>query len=293
MNTYAPYLEALRGKEDALSKNKLYSIFGLNGFDLNWETAYKPNKDVEHPKLLIGGCSFTFGEGVPYEMSWGHQLAKTLKLEDNYLNISGVGWGIHEFAKRMLNYMYHHGNPEYVVFLAPELFRGTFFVDGKNTLSRLSGTDSEHHLEYDLKPLTLSGRERLTWSSVKYSKKPHILEDVLSFELVLQQSLEWLSRLLMYCYQSNIKVAWGTWDAEAKEFFNYIKSLNEFPLDFSSYTPLPTYAGPESLLTEPLDDCHKDLEEEHKGYFTHGFDKKHSGVHYHAHWAEELYSKLK
>lgn len=284
------YLYEIRDSKFQIDVETLLSTFSLGGGAGWWEN-YKGVGVGEKVDLLIGGCSFTYGRGVDYEKSWGPLLAEKLGV-DTYVNISQVGWSLHAFATRMLNYMHINGNPKYVAFLVPELYRAELLMNARTF--RSADNDKKLENSYDVKGITLAKRDPLTFNPVKYSKSPHIIEEILPFEMALQQSCTALGMLLKYCEQNKIKVAWGTWSSAEAEFFDYVSSVsNLFPISFDSYVDTLQYQGKGNPNNTVVDGCHLDLKALYPDNFDEGNDGKHAGVHAHAHWAEDFYNKLK
>tara|TARA_B110000503_G_scaffold62712_1_gene99264 strand:- start:574 stop:1464 length:891 start_codon:yes stop_codon:yes gene_type:complete len=288
---WAEHLMPLRESNAIPDKVNLLNAFGLTGGDFSWE-GYMSENTTGKAELLVGGCSFTVGMGVKYEDSWGPRLSTLLGVE-SYVNISRVGWSSHAFATRMLNYMHVHGNPKYLAFLAPELHRAellvneeTYKVEGGQLGDRVGST-------LDMKPITLAQRNLEGFKPVKYSKSPHVIQEILPLEIAIQQSCTAISALLRYCEQWDIKVAWGSWDVSASDLFHDVAMRPDLPVSFTSYTDTPSFLQKNTPHLEFPENCHLELEELHGQNFTLGNDGRHAGVHFHAHWAEDLYHKLK
>lgn len=275
------------------SKNldQIQQALGLHGGSESDLLNYAKNQGGEFSTpvdLIVAGCSFTRADGVPYELSWGHRLSGLLDI-DNYVNISGTGWSAHEYITRMLNFMHVHGNPRYIAVLNTELYRAAVMLN----------VEDNNAGDYEPSPvgftqLTLAGRGESGYKSVKYSKRPHDLSEIISLDLAAQQSLNSINALIRHCKQNNIKLAWGTWDGGSAELFEYLASSKEFTIDYSeTYVPLPHYQDRHSNYTVLPETCHLDLKQSKPDIFFAGSDDgRHSGSHYHAHWAEGLYSRL-
>ena len=285
------WLKDIREIGSEIGKHTFESFYGLSGVDLE-RVSHRKFGTGGRPKLIVGGCSFTYGVGVPYELSWGHRLAELLGVS-NYLNISRVGWSIHGFSTRMLSYMQTFGDPEYLAFLTPDLYRSEFLLNSDKNQGDSHKLPHEEKVMIRDSTMNFSPNNKST-SFSKYSKAPHKLSEVLGPEIFAHQSLESLTNLLRYCYKNNIKVAWGTWEVFANELYKFTANLEDFPLDFSTYVDLPSYTYTDKPMVLIEDGCHSELKEAHKECFDFGLDDGvHAGAHHHAHWAEEIYNRIK
>lgn len=282
------YYSSIRNSKDL---NQVLQALGLQGGSENDLRNYALGQDREFSTpvdLIVAGCSFTKAEGVPYELSWGYRLSGLLGV-DNYVNISGTGWSTHEYITRMLNFMHEHGNPKYIAVLNTELYRAAMML---NVEDNSAGDYTPNSVGFS--QLTLANRGGPSYKTVKYSKRPHDLSEVISLDMAAQQSLNSINALIRHCKQNNIKLAWGTWDRSSAEFFEYLASSKELSINYSeTYVPLPHYQDKHLNRTVLPETCHLDLKQSNPDIFLAGSDNGlHSGSHYHAHWAEDLYSRL-
>lgn len=89
--------------------------------------------DCGNGSLLFAGCSFTFGEGLPYKSNWSGILYDKLSFrnEDNYgyYSLGYCGGSNYLIAKNIISYIENFGKPEAVFALFPESSRKTQMVN--------------------------------------------------------------------------------------------------------------------------------------------------------------------
>ena len=176
--------------------------YSLNSFN------YRSSEFSSGNRLLVAGCSVTFGVGLPEKYTWGNLLAKNLGVS-GYSNLGIPGDPIESSVFRVVKYIQNFGAPEYLAFLAPDPYRYTA-IAGEN--------DRPYHLA---RP-----GERLP----KFSRAPHDPSKVLLGENALYSALRALMTLEVLCQASGTKLAWGTWSEHTK---NLISRINDY--SFSSY----------------------------------------------------------
>jgi hypothetical protein len=248
----------------------------------------KHSEAIEKSDLVIAGCSFTTTVGVEYEKLWGTQLAELLGV--SYVNISRIGWSMGAIVSNLLLHLHtRKTKPKYIAVLATELFR---FITPVNP----AGTNSVHYAvsRPSIVNANLTHREDMT-VPVKYSKRPHLVEDVVSLDAVFYQSLSAITQLIQYCKASDIKLVWGTWDSTSSEFYREIMQSpdGQLTVDLGNYIELPTYHSGDRRDNLPAD-CHLNDRKRYGDAHHCGTDGgTHAGVHYHSHWAEDFYDSLK
>lgn len=236
--------------------------------------------NIVDAELIVAGCSFTAGIGVPEGESWGDRLAEMLNVE-NYVNISRKGWNLSEIVSSVIEYIrVAEKKPKYVALLATELTR---FAVAKRVKRN----------QFELDAVSMSNRSKFTHPPQKYAKHPYVLEDIVDPEVAIYQSLYALNMLINYCEASDIKLVWGTWDPFGSIFFDKVLERNSgSDVYLGNYVALPTY-----MVQWPLDGvpsgCHSEEAEQYGDAFNFGLDGgNHSGVHHHIHWAEEFHKRL-
>jgi len=284
--------------QDIINEYKVNS-FGLRSPEL-----------TEPADILITGCSFSYGIGVPENMSWGVQVANKLNLK--YHNISIPGKSIIFLINGLFSYFKKIGNPKILICLFPEPFRMEMYsnpshVIPKNFVGKEVNTIKEDVISYGIiLPTTHNNHE-------KYSKIPYIAEDVFPAETAINISFQYIKFLEMYCKAANIKLVWSTWD-EAVEYMlpkidhEYENYVNVKQNDWHSreedgwYDKLhkTTHQGdwkhndPEC---KEFIDCHSNLRDHYGENWDlasdiNGLYKHHWGIHRHFHVAEYFIKEL-
>lgn len=218
--------------------------------------------------LLIAGCSFTFGSGIPEEKIWGVQVANNMSL--SYANLGYPGASILSIINSIFSYFKEYGNPKTLICLFPDLDRIQLPVDNK------IWTSKSDKLNKDLARIFLGEHHH---NLPKYSKAPHYIENVMPLSVPRWISIKYIQILEQYCKSSGIKLVWSTWEnnflpplIESKEF--------EFLIDTSI------------VEEETNNNCHLELKNEFSNIFDRGSDieyglnRAHWGVHKHTHYAE-------
>jgi len=100
----------------------------------------------DYVPLLTIGCSFTFGEGLPYEMTWSYLIAKKLKC--SFENLGFPGSSISRIA-RILTTILPIKKPERVIVLLPASSRQELFIKHNKsflTIDYTPGYPQDEHL---------------------------------------------------------------------------------------------------------------------------------------------------
>jgi hypothetical protein len=163
---------------------------------------YRSPEFRQGTSLVFGGCSYTYGVGIPEDGIWGVQLAKMLGV--GYANISRPGASVNWVVDSVLAYCREFGDPEYIVLAFPNFFRGTFIQnedvlvsDGYNG----DGVDRDV-IFYNLMEVDVNNYPRL-------SKRPHIIDDVTPPEMPVYQAMRAIRVLEQYCDKAGVKLFWS------------------------------------------------------------------------------------
>jgi len=224
--------------------------------------------------ILIGGCSFTFGSGVPEEKIWGIQVANNMSL--SYVNLGYPGASVLSIINSIFAYFKEYGNPKILICLFPDLDRIQLPVDNK------IWTSKSDKLNEDLARIFLGEHHH---NLPKYSKAPHNIEDVMPLSVPRWISIKYIQILEQYCRSSNIKFIWSTWD---NRFLSPLLKSNEFEYLINT----------ESIDKELNYKCHAELKDSFPDIFDHGsdieygLDRAHWGVHMHTHYADYFQKAL-
>lgn len=169
-------------------ENKYKVEYKLNNFGHRCDNFSKQDKDNH---VLFAGCSFAFGEGVPYMQNWSGKLYK--KIESKY-DIGGyycLGFqnGVTSvIINNILKYFNSFGHPKILVCFFPDSIRKISYQNGSLDI------DYRHDDEHKI-----IGR------------------------LSMYQSISLLEN---YCKQADIKFFWSTWDQSDLSFFSKLNFSN-------------------------------------------------------------------
>lgn len=107
-------------EENDLINNQVTYTFNSHGF--------RADEFTSTDQILFLGDSYTFGMGVPYEMTWARLVSKELNLHNHNLAIGGSS---HNTAFRLFFNYVDLLKPKIVVFITTETTRFEIIVDGK------------------------------------------------------------------------------------------------------------------------------------------------------------------
>lgn len=152
--------------------------------------------------MLFGGCSVTFGEGLPHMSNWSgklyNKISKTVKTS-GYFNISYLGGSTDLIIANIYKYIITYGKPDIIFIHAPDRSRHISYSDGM-----YRNAHGNHHESIELANL---------WNTYN---------TILAFE--------------MYCAATNIKLIWTCWSDKDIKFYKATKMFNDFlPKDKIEY----------------------------------------------------------
>lgn len=272
--------------------------------------------------LLFAGCSFTYGLGIPENGIWGAILANRRGL--TYNNISRGGASIPWIIRELFAYFKKYGNPKTLLCLFPGLTR-TFIASNPDILE-VGGPRGVDRFTKDLDDRKSVCNIDLGYMAEiedrpLYSKRPHLIEDVISADILVQISMQNIRMLEQYCRSSGIEFLWGTWSG------GFAKMLEEQKLseiyDFSHYVSMQDRLWARKIEPSVEDrfygtlenaqeckashgevdcschvQCHLDYIEAYPDAFYMGTDNlissnnAHYGVHRHLHYADLFEERL-
>jgi hypothetical protein len=283
---------------DAIFSDKMIHYFEDRGhsktdpiqeYKLN-SSGYRSPEFENNVDLLVAGCSFTYGMGVPENLSWGPTLARLMGVKYNNLSLSGVS--IPWIVGQLFAYFNQYGNPKTLVCLFPNLTRTLFCSDPEILISSggiVEKSTADHESKKSLYNVDLTKiiAKRLR---PKYSKLPHNLEDVANPDSAVQISMQNIRMLEQYCRSSGIDFYWGSWHHPLCQMIED-QGLSE-DYNFSNYVPTEHKLWDHS----PKPDCHQELMDSCGPAFHIGTDdllgKPHFGVHRHVHIAESFMKEI-
>lgn len=262
--------------------------------------------------ILIGGCSFTFGVGVPEEATWANFIGKNLNSSVSSVALPGasISWII----EQIYIYFRTYGHPKKLFCLFPDLGRLPTIVDGI-VLSNGNGgvvngdaLNTVHTLDNEEKP--------------KYLKKPYDIRSTTTYENAAYWSVRHIRMLEQYCNAVGIDFIWSTWHfsnvilelTKSREFgFDNYFNIYNFNCNFykkengiDKEVLFKSVADKDFCWSQHKDvecscglDCHSELlslygpENFYLGADTlRGARYAHPGIHFHAHLAEAFLSQL-
>lgn len=149
--------------------------------------------------LLFAGCSFTFGEGLPYKQNWSGLIHEKITEQDSsisfkYYSLGYCGGSVEDICKNIISYINSFGEPKTIFALFPEFSRK----------STLIGRDA----------YTLSPRRDADKATV-WGDNP----DILAFKF----GHEKIKDLSDFANDRGIQFFWSTWSETD------MKLLDEYP----------------------------------------------------------------
>lgn len=269
------------------SEYRISEIDSINSYRGNLE-GYRSDQFTQNADLLLAGCSYTYGTGVPESARWGDLFASSIGKHPYTLARPGMSIG--SIVEELFLYFRVYGNPKNLVVLFPDPFRLKTPVDGDLiTLNEADGR-GEYGTISDGDP-----RKKFTTVATNYSysynsgisiiKRPFNVEVISGMDTAVYESIRSIRYLEQYCLASNIKLMWATW----RDDFNTFISDNQNTLKFKYYVELPIR---EINQTANHADCHVDLLEKYPEMFYQAADIYHPGTHQHAHFAREFLAKI-
>jgi hypothetical protein len=266
--------------------------------------------------ILVGGCSFTFGLGVPKEATWWNFVAKDLKKSVSSVALPGMSitWIIEQIFVHFKTY----GHPETLLCFFPDLGRLRVIVD-KTTLSDSSslGDGSGVH--------TVFTNSNDNTDRPNYIKKPYDINYIHTYENSVFQTIRSIRMLEQYCSAAGIKFIWSTWHSETAFLLDQLNTNKDFSFDnyfnifgngFGYYTKEGGINKEVIFQTKAEADacglshknvecfcglnCHdalRDLYGSENFYLgadtLNGYEHAHPGVHLQAHYAEEFLKEIR
>lgn len=235
--------------------NEIKDLYKVNSME------YRSDEFAETRDIVFAGCSQTWGEGVVLDGIWGNILSKSLNKKSYNL---GVGAKSVQFiVKNTISFCKEYGNPKAIFCLFPEFTRiemksDSDFMVGKNTDINAVGRH-----QYNLVPNKTNPEK-----DTKYSKAPHLAEDMIPSEFIFSITLDYIHMLEMYCELNDIKLFWGTWDGFLDDYLH--KNINS--TDFKNYIYLEKDKWSMSPESKYLENFYKECHDEHRQKYGMNFD---------------------
>lgn len=188
--------------------------------------------DLQNINILYGGCSVTFGEGLPNYCRWVDILYDKLLNKHGsveYYDTSFIGNSIDIIIKNVMSFIYNYGKPNYIFLCFPPISRKIIFDDKKQKYFK--STPAHHWLE--------KSKDRMQILSLVHKDPEHVFN--IQQEHTIKYKYEeniYLHSLLInllenFCKESGIKLMWTCWDIEDNILFNELKFDFFVPLNFN------------------------------------------------------------
>lgn len=253
-------------------------------YELN-SLGFRSPEFTENVDIVAVGCSQTVGLGVDSDKMWPKILSS--KTEMSYVNLGVVGSSVAGMCELTMAYIRDYGNPKIICALLPGLYR--MILPLRKDVNDYVYNKSEEELEIKNVNLAFASEGVLSEKTYpSYSKKPHSVNDVLSYEVALHQSMMALNYLIEYCKVAKIQLVLSSWEVGTTKFLLDKVRNNKSKLDLSSFDPLSEFDtffySPENIT------CHSEIRGDTR---NSGRDSsKHMGDHQHMHIAELFASKI-
>lgn len=243
---------------------------------------YRSAEFTNNTDLLTGGCSFTFGTGLPYHGIWSNMIAKSNNLSHN--SVSMAGGSVMHIVFDIFKYFEEFGHPKILLCLFPD-FNRIYTIFDKQILK----TDSMKHQEGII--ISDDPGPSLKHSYPKYISLPTSPENVYSKEHTYFLNSMYIRMLEIYCNTHNIPFIWFKW---TEENFDGSGGLSGFSnlYDINFNKDLEPY-NVKDLSNKIHAECHQE-ERKHfasdEDIWAVASDNGHFGIHWQIH-IKELFEK--
>ncbi len=272
------------------------------------ENGYRSDTFKSGTEMLVTGCSFTFGSGIPEEFRWGNILADKIGLSHSNLAIPGSS--VTKQVRDIFAYFKDFGHPKYIVAMFPVFNRMEIIANQKYFIP---GAWERHikKIESLRDSLNLKDLYRQTSNinmiprNQKFLTQPLIAEDVIPSEIPQFYSSLHVQMLQQYCELAGIKFIWSTWHGHQnkvleevnKEYPNTFRNMFNSNPDNWSFNPKNNefdYRENNILIN-----CHEEYKDVSGDMFHMARDTEfgirwaHWGTHRHLHVAEDFEKYLR
>lgn len=212
--------------KDYWNNNKSNGIdfnYRLNNF--HFRSDHFQQLDTNKTNILYAGCSFTFGEGLPEELTWSYMLSnKISKLygkEVQSYNLGYMGHSIDLNIKNIYSFINMFGIPDYIFICFPPISRHNIFSN--KSQEYMVGIVSDRWKTEDPK---LSGSE--VDVQLEYNNNYQYENNIYTHSLLI--------RLLEnFCLLNNIKLIWTNWHLEDNFLFKNLNFNNYIETDIDYF----------------------------------------------------------
>lgn len=231
-------------------------------------------EEFNNQKILTLGCSHTEGHGLPIELTWPYLIAKKMNMD--YVSLAKGGDGAQGQITKAFQFFKQFYNPEYIFAVFPlarleiPAIKDFFYSQNKH--------DKNFVFKEDEITRAMLSNKKLE----KFSKQPHIAEDILPEEFAIFYNIIFIRILEQYCKTNNIKFIWTYYQDS---------SINLMPFQES----IDGYFQHDYLNEELKKECHSEFSD--NIFFKNAADVKkfppgHWGFHQHMHIADSIYDML-
>jgi len=170
--------------------------------------------------ILFGGCSWTFGEGIPEEYTWTrlltNKIEKKIGTKINYFNTAYMGSSIDLIIRNIMAFIRKYGAPTYIFILFPDMARKVKYDE-----------NNKKYVKAFPNPSWLSENDN-------HVQKKHTIEYI--FENNLYDNFNLIYFLEDYCKLHNIKLLWSSWMTAEYEYYQQYK-FNSFIIENDGKIP--------------------------------------------------------
>jgi len=196
------------------SKNDFLYKINSHGFRSQHFKTVDENKIT----ILTGGCSHSFGEGVPEEVRWQSFLLKNLNDKNvEIFDVSSMGASCRLITRNVISFIRNYGKPDYIFLYLPDVARD-FWYNEKSMSFENVNANTQWLIKSDETPEIY---KKYTLSFDEYTATMSYVEHIWALEEI--------------CEFANIKLFWTTWVPGLFEIFsNYIKFKNFVAFDIKN-----------------------------------------------------------
>ena len=182
---------------------QIYSLNSLN---------YRTDEILENRDLIFAGCSNTFGQGLTNDAIWTTQVSSHLKIS-NY-NLGVCGTSTMSIINNLFNYFQKIGNPKILMCIFPDFLRMDVWSNSDHMNGLANITWNREYEKKEIKyHLLMDDAKRY-----KFSKQPHVAEDIIPEQLPFALSIQYIKMLETYCNAVGIKLIWSTWEHRQEKY---------------------------------------------------------------------------
>lgn len=182
--------------------------YKLNSFGFRCDEFQKKNEEIDH--TLFAGCSFTFGESLPYMLNWSGITFSKLSQKENtskYYSLSYTGGSIDYIVENIYRYIQFSGKPSKIFVLFPESKRRmSLHLDEPIVLN--PDTSQKSHMDY-------------VWGSLNS----------------IDYQVDKIKKFEKYCIDNDIYMIWTSWSDSERKIYqrkNFSSYVNFEPYDIKN-----------------------------------------------------------